>query len=180
MKKGPRARPRKTEDHRIGRRIRAREVLVIGSDGKQIGVMGTGTAVDMANEQGLDLVEMDAGANPPVCRILDYGKYKYDQARRRRESKRNQHTVETKEVKFRPKIGEHDFQVKLKKVLEFLEERNKVRLVVQFRGREQVHPEIGKSILDRVCKEAIDLATIINLAKMEGRMMSMVIGPKRA
>jgi translation initiation factor IF-3 len=163
----------------VGRRIRAREVLVIGPDGEQLGEMETRAALDKAQEFGMDLVEMNARANPPVCKILDYGKYKYEQARRARESKRNQHIVEVKEVKLRPKIGEHDFQVKLKKVLGFLEDRNKVKLVVQFRGREQVHPETGKALLDRMCQEAIDLATVISMSSMEGRMMTMMLGPKR-
>ena len=179
MRKAPRKQSRSGEDHRVGRRIRAREVLVIGADGEQLGEMDTREAMDKAAELGLDLVEMNARANPPVCKILDYGKYKYEMARRARETKKKQHIVEVKEVKFRPKIGEHDFQVKLRKVLQFLEERNKVKLVVQFRGREMVHPETGRAVLDRVCKEAIELATVINIATMEGRNMSMMIGPKK-
>ena len=179
MRKGPRKQSRKTEEHRVGRRIRARRVLLIGPDGAQLGEMDTSDAMQKAEELDLDLVEMNGRARPPVCKILDYGKFKYDQARKARESKRKQHISEVKEVKFRPKIGEHDFQVKMKKVLEFLEERHKVRLVVQFRGREMAHPETGKAILDRVCKEAVQLATVINMSNMEGRLMSMMIGPKK-
>ena len=179
MRRGPRKQSRKGDDHRVGRRIRVREVLVIGAEGEQLGVMDTREAMDKAEELGLDLVEMNARASPPVCKIIDYGKYKYEQARKRRESKKKLTSTEIREVKFRPKIGDHDFQVKLKKIREFLGERSRIRLVVQFRGREMVHPEVGKAILDRVCTEGEDVVSVISSSNMEGRNMSMLIGPKK-
>ena len=131
-----------------------------------------------AEEQNLELVEVNPKAQPPVCKILDYGKFKYETAKRDRETKRNKKTQEMKEVKFRPKTGDHDFDFKVKHARRFLEEGNKVRLLVQFRGREIVHPETGKAVLDRVCKVLADLATVVQLAKMEGNRMSMILGPK--
>lgn len=179
MRKGPRKQSRKSEEHRVGRRIRAREVLVIGAEGEQLGVMETRDAMDKAQELGLDLVEMNARASPPVCKIIDYGKYKYEQARKRRESKKQKTNTEVREVKFRPKIGEHDFQVKMKKIREFLDDRSRIRLVVQFRGREMVHPDVGRALLDRACKEAAEVLSVISGSNMEGRNMSMMIGPKK-
>lgn len=140
--------------------------------------MATQDALARAEEQNLELVEVNPKAQPPVCKILDYGKFKYETSKRDRETKRNKKTQEMKEVKFRPKTGQHDFDFKLKHARRFLEEGDKVRLLVQFRGREIVHPETGKAVLERVCKATADLATVVQLAKMEGNRMSMILGPK--
>jgi translation initiation factor IF-3 len=140
--------------------------------------MSTQDAMARAEEQNLELVEVNQKAQPPVCKILDYGKFKYETAKRERDSKRGKKPQEMKEVKFRPKTGIHDFDFKIKHARRFLEEGNKVRLLVQFRGREIVHPETGRAVLERVCKVTADLATIVQLAKMEGNRMSMIIGPK--
>lgn len=134
--------------------------------------------MDIAAEAGLQLVEVNPKATPPVCKILDYGRYKYETAKREREAKKHQNKVELKEVKFRPKTHGHDFEFKLRHVRRFIEEGDKVKLVVQFRGREVIHPETGRDILDRVCKGAADIASVIQLAQMEGNRMNMVLAPK--
>ncbi|MCB9713499.1 MAG: translation initiation factor IF-3 [Myxococcales bacterium] len=162
----------------MGRRIRAREVRVIDHEGAQRGIMPTSDAMDIAQAAGLQLVEVNPKANPPVCKIMDYGKYKYETSKREREAKKHQKTLELKEVKFRPKTHGHDFDFKVRHVRRFLEDGDKVKLVVQFRGREVIHPETGKDILDRVCKNVADLATIVQMTSMEGNRMNMVLGPK--
>lgn len=141
--------------------------------------MMTSAALELAVEEGLQLVEVNPKANPPVCKIMDYGKFKYESAKRDREAKRNQKTFELKEVKFRPKTHEHDFEFKLKHVRRFLEDGDKVKLVVQFRGREVTHPETGRAILDRVCKGVTDLASVVQVAQMENNRMNMVLAPKK-
>lgn len=162
----------------MGRRIRAREVRVIDQHGEQRGIMSTPDAMDLAVEAGLQLVEVNPKANPPVCKIMDYGKFKYETAKREREAKKHQKTFELKEVKFRPKTHGHDFDFKLRHVRRFLGDGDKVKLVVQFRGREVTHPETGRAILDRVCKDVADLATVVQVAQMEGNRMNMVLAPK--
>ncbi|MBX7080577.1 MAG: translation initiation factor IF-3 [Nannocystaceae bacterium] len=170
--------PRPSEQHRVGRRIRAREVRVIDEQGEQRGIMSTQDAMELAATAGLQLVEVNPKANPPVCKIMDYGKFKYESAKREREAKKNQKTSELKEVKFRPKTHEHDFDFKLRHIRRFLSEGDKVRLVVQFRGREITHPETGRAILDRVCKGVVDLATVAQMAQLEGNRLNMVLAPK--
>ena len=140
--------------------------------------MPTHEAMGLAAEAGLQLVEVNPKANPPVCKVMDYGKYKYETAKRERETKKNQKTLELKEVKFRPKTHGHDFDFKLRHVRRFIEDGDKVKLVVQFRGREVIHPETGRDILDRVCKGAADIAGVIQMAQMEGNRMNMVLAPK--
>ncbi len=140
--------------------------------------MSTQDAMELAATAGLQLVEVNPKANPPVCKIMDYGKFKYESAKREREAKKNQKTSELKEVKFRPKTHEHDFDFKLRHIRRFLSEGDKVRLVVQFRGREITHPETGRAILDRVCKGVADLATVAQMAQLEGNRLNMVLAPK--
>ena len=161
----------------MNRRIRARQVKVIDADGSMLGILDTRDALAKAEEQELDLVEVDPRADPPVCKILDYGKFKYEQAKLARESKKAKTTQELKEVKFRPQIGEHDFAFKVKHARKFVEAGHKVKLVVQFRGRQMAHPETGRAILDRVCSELTEIITVIQMANMEGRYMAMMIGP---
>jgi translation initiation factor IF-3 len=140
--------------------------------------MTTQDAMDLAATAGLQLVEVNPKAVPPVCKIMDYGKFKYETAKRERDAKKNQKTSEVKEVKFRPKTHEHDFDFKLRHIRRFLGEGDKVRLVVQFRGREITHPETGRAILDRVCKGVVDLATVAQMAQLEGNRLNMVLAPK--
>jgi translation initiation factor IF-3 len=153
-------------------------VRVIDADGSQLGIMATHDAIVRAEEQGLQLVEVNPKTNPPVCKIMDYGKFKYETSKRERETKRNKKTQELKEVKFRPKTHDHDFDFKVKHARRFLEEGHKVRLLVQFRGREITHPETGRDVLNRVVKELMDLATVGQVAAMEGNRMSMILAPK--
>ena len=140
--------------------------------------MPTSEAMDLAADAGLQLVEVNPKGNPPVCKIMDYGKFKYETAKREREAKKHQKTQELKEVKFRPKTHGHDFDFKLAHVRRFLTDGDKVKLVVQFRGREVTHPETGRAILDRVIRGCVDLATVLQMASMEGNRMNMVLAPK--
>jgi translation initiation factor IF-3 len=162
---------------RINHRIRVPEVRVI-SDEDQLGILPTHEALRLAEEKGLDLVEISPRAFPPVCRIMDYGKYKYEEAKKKQQARKRASTVETKEIKFRPKTEEHDMAFKVKHVRRFLEGGNKVRLAVVFRGREITHPKTGMNVLDRVVELCNDIATVEATPNMEGRRMIMVIAPK--
>ena len=162
---------------RINHRIRVPEIRVILEE-EQLGIMPTHEALRLAEERGLDLVEISPRAFPPVCRIMDYGKYKYEEAKKKQQAKKRASTVETKEIKFRPKTEEHDMDFKVKHVRRFLEEGNKVRLAVVFRGREITHPQTGLNVLHRVVERCGDIATVETNNSMEGRRMIMVISPK--
>ncbi|HEY1555088.1 MAG TPA: translation initiation factor IF-3 [Kofleriaceae bacterium] len=162
---------------RINNRIRVPEVRVI-SDEDQLGVMPTHEALRLAEEKGLDLVEISPRAFPPVCRIMDYGKYKYEEAKKKQQARKRASTVETKEIKFRPKTEEHDLAFKVKHVRRFLEAGNKVRLAVVFRGREITHPKTGMSMLNQVVEMCSDIAAVEATPNMEGRRMIMAIAPK--
>ena len=168
-----------TDETRINDRIRARQVRLIGSDGTQYGVKPLPEALQIAREQGLDLVEVAAQADPPVAKIMDHGKYKYEQDQRRKESKRKASNVVIKEMKFRPKIDGHDYTTKMKHVERFLEEGSKVKLTIMFRGREMAHPELGRRILERVAEQVGELAIIESSPKLDGRNMTMVLNPTR-
>jgi len=163
---------------RINHRIRVPEVRVIGDDGEQMGVLPTHEALRAAEAQGLDLVEISPRAFPPVCRIMDYGKYKYEQAKKKQQARKHASTVEIKEIKFRPKTEGHDMDFKVKHVRRFLEEGNKVRLVIVFRGREITHPQTGVNVLNRVVEATADLCTVEVNPNMEGRRMVMILAPK--
>lgn len=161
--------------------IRAKQIRIIDEEGNQLGIMTPEDGLRDANERGLDLVEVAPNASPPVCRIMDYGKYRYQQSKRAKESKKNQHTVVVKEVKYRPKIDEHDYQYKTNHVREFLNGGNKVKVTIMFRGREMAHPEYGQEIIQRVADEVKDLCSNEVNAKtcrLEGRQMSVVLSPK--
>lgn len=151
---------------------------MIDANGEQLGIMLTQDAMARAEEANLQLVEVNPKASPPVCKIMDYGKFKYETAKRDREAKKNQKTTELKEVKFRPKTHDHDFDFKTRHIRRFLDEGDKVKLVVQFRGREITHPETGRAILEKVIRELVDVATVLQLAQMEGNRMNMVLAPK--
>ncbi|HEX5616444.1 MAG TPA: translation initiation factor IF-3 [Acidimicrobiia bacterium] len=168
-----------TDDARINDRIRARQVRLIGADGSQLGIRPLPEALTAARESGLDLVEVAANADPPVCRIMDFGKWKYEQDQRRKESRKKASNVVIKEMKFRPKIDEHDYETKMKHVERFLAEGSKVKLTIMFRGREMAHPEIGRRILERVAERVNELAAIEAAPRQDGRNMTMVLNPIR-
>jgi len=171
-----------TDKVRVNTEIRARQVRVVDEEGEQLGIMTPYDALKEAQGRDLDLVEVAPKANPPVCRIMDYGKYKYEQKRRARESRKHQHTVTLKEIKYRPKIDKHDFDYKTNHVREFLGEGAKVKVTIMFRGREMAHPEFGRDILTKVVTATEDLAkcdTDPRTWRMEGRNMSIVLTPHK-
>ncbi len=163
---------------RVNQQIRVPQVRLIAADGEQIGIVNRDEALRMAEEQGLDLVEVAPQSKPPVCRILDYGKYKYEQSKRAKIARKKHHFMQLKEVKLRPKIEEHDFQFKLNHARKFLESGNKVKFTVYFRGREITHKEFGNRLLDRMVEELQDVASVERASKMEGRNMVMTMIPK--
>ena len=165
---------------RINHRIRVPEVRVIGADGGMLGVMATSEALRAAQEQGLDLVEVNPKAEPPVCKLLDFGKYKYEEKRKAREAKRKQTSVDVKEIKLRPKTDSHDLETKARAARRFLENGNKVKFTVRFRGREITHPEKAQEQLDYIVKEVEDLANVEVRPMMEGRAMTLLVAPKPA
>jgi translation initiation factor IF-3 len=152
-------------------------VRVISPDGEQLGIIPIEQALSVAEEQGLDLVEVAPLARPPVCRIMDYGKFKYEEQRKAREARKKQHHVQIKEVKMRPGIEDHDFDFKTRHARRFLEEGNKVKLTMMFRGRQMAHPEIGRQVLDRVSEMLSDVAKVEASPTMEARAMTMVLAP---
>lgn len=172
-----------TKDLRINRQIRAREVFVIDAEGNQRGIMSSFDAISLAESVGLDLVEVSPNANPPVCKILDFGKYRYEQEKRLRDAKRNQNIVKMKEIRMQPKIERHDLETKSKFIGEFLGEGNKVKVSIRFRGRELAHTELGKVVLDKILAQLELNGVGYNLdreAAMEGRMMSMIVSPSKS
>ena len=158
--------------------IRAPEVRVITADGKQAGILPLKEAMKLAEEQGLDLVEVAANATPPVCRIMNYGKYKYQQAKRTHDARKHQTVIQVKELKLRPRTDEHDFQFKLRHAKRFLEEGNKVKISVLFRGREMAYPGFGNEILNRFIEGIKDLVVVEQAPRMEGRNMVAILAPK--
>ncbi|PIE75355.1 MAG: translation initiation factor IF-3 [Deltaproteobacteria bacterium] len=170
---------KKTEQTRINQMINEKEVRVIDSEGNQLGVLNIEKALNTADEAGLDLVEVSPGANPPVCRIMDYGRFKYQQTKKKQEAKKKQTVVQIKEIKVRPKTEDHDLNTKLKQIKKFISKNNKVKITVRFRGREITLPEMGKDILARIAAETEDIAFIETMPKFEGRTMIMVLAPAR-
>ncbi len=163
---------------RINEEIRAREVRVIGSDGEQLGIMSGREAQQLAYEKHLDLVEIAPTAKPPECRIMDYGKYRYEQQKREKESRKKQKTFDIKEVKLRPGIEEHDFNVKFKNAVRFLEDGDKVKVTIMFRGRELSHPELGEVLLNKMAAQLKEMAVVERQPKLEGKNMIMIVAPK--
>ena len=174
---GGRAKIAKEPEIRVNQRIRAREVRVISPEGKQLGVLPIHEALLKAQEEGVDLVEVAANANPPVCRLMDYGKYKYEL--KKQATAKKQKTQPLKEVKFRPNIGKHDLDVKINRICEFLEEGNKTKIRIFFRGREIVHPEIGKGLADKILERVSSIGAIDYPPRLEGKSLIMVLSPKR-
>ena len=162
---------------RVNREIRAPRVRVIGQSGEQLGVMALYEALEAAERAGLDLVEISPGSAPPVCKIINYGKYRYDQTKREKENKKAQHQIKVKEVKFKPNIDEHDFVTKLKHVQRFLAEGKKVKITCTFRGREMMHVQIGDKLVKRICEELEETAQAEAPPKLFGRMLSVVLAP---
>ena len=169
--------PISSDEPRINERIRASRCRLIGVDGSQLGIFGLEDAQGIADDQGLDLVEIAPGADPPVCKVMDYGKYKYEQTQKAKLARKHQTKVEIKEIKFRPKIDTHDYETKKRHVVRFLEAGAKVKVTIMFRGREMVHAERGLAILERLADDVVELATIENQPKLEGRNMHMLIQP---
>ena len=163
---------------RINGAIRALKVRCIDPEGEQLGVIDTIDAIRKAEDFGLDLVEVQPNADPPVCKILDYGKFKYEAQKRANEARKKQKIIEVKEIKLRPNIDEHDYQVKMRNVVKFLSGGDKVKVTLRFRGREMAHQELGANVLTRVREETEEIAKIEAMPKMEGRQMVMVLAPK--
>ena len=165
------------ERSRVNEQIRISPVRLIQDDGEQIGIVSMDEARERAAERGMDLVEVAPEARPPVVKMMDYGKYRYEAARAARESRKKQHVIQVKEVKFRPGIEDHDYKFKLRHARRFLEEGNKVKLTMMFRGRQVTHPEIGREVLIRVAGDLEDLGKLETSPSMEGRLMSMIVAP---
>ncbi|ALD15089.1 translation initiation factor IF-3 [Buchnera aphidicola (Aphis glycines)] len=169
-----------TKPNRINNEIRAIKVRLTGIEGDQLGIVSLREALDKSEELGLDLVEISPNAEPPVCRIMDYGKFLYEKSKSSKEQKKKQKVVQVKEIKFRPGTDEGDYQVKLRNLIRFLEDGDKVKITLRFRGREMAHQKIGVNVLNRVKNDLIELATIESFpSKIEGRQMIMILAPRK-
>ena len=165
--------------HQLNEEIRDKELRLIGAGGEQMGIMPAEEALRIADEKGLDLVKISPQANPPVCKLMDYGKYRFEQGKREKEARKNQHMVEIKEIRMSPGIDIGDFNVKLKNALKFLADGNRVKVSVRFRGREMAHTDIGKKLLAQFAEQRAEIANVDKGAKLEGRNMSMFLSPKK-
>ena len=164
--------------HELNEEIRDKEIRLIGSEGEQLGIMSAAQAQHIADEQGLDLVKISPQAKPPVCKLMDYGKFRFEQGKREKEAKKNQHVVEIKEIRMSPGIDVGDFNTKLKNAQKFLADGNRVKVSVRFRGREMAHTDIGKDLLVRFAEQCAEVATLDKEPKLEGRSMSIFLSPK--
>ena len=162
---------------RINERIRCPEIRLIGAEGENVGVVTPAQALQMAEEAGLDLVEISPNATPPVCKIMDFGKFKYEQQKKEAEARKKQKIIEIKEVKFRPGTDKHDYDVKMRSVLKFLGNGDKVKVTLRFRGREMAHQDLGRQLLEQIATDITEFGKIENMPKMEGRQMVMVLAP---
>ena len=169
--------PQRETGPRVNERIKALEIRLIGAEGENVGVVSPAKAMVLAEDAGLDLVEISPNATPPVCKIMDFGKFKYEQQKRESEARKKQKTIEVKEVKFRPNTDTHDYDVKMKNVFKFLENGDKVKVTLRFRGREMAHQNLGRELLERVAVDIKEHGKVENMPKMEGRQMVMMIGP---
>ena len=170
--------PQRETGPRINDRIRAPEIRLIGADGENVGVVTPARAMHMAEEAGLDLVEISPTAEPPVCKIMDFGKFKYETQKREAEARKKQKIIEIKEIKFRPGTDTHDYEVKMRSVFKFLDEGDKVKVTLRFRGREMAHQDLGLELLKRVEADVAEVGKIESFPRLEGRQMVMMIGPK--
>jgi translation initiation factor IF-3 len=173
-------RPPERDSTRINDRIRVPEVRLVGEDGKQIGVIKTSEALAYAQERDLDLVEVAADARPPVCRVLDYSKYKYEQEQKQKAARKHQQQINIREIKFRPKIAQNDYDTKKGHVRRFLKGKDKVKVTIMFRGREVTHPERGVALLTKLAEELVDVGTVEQSPLQDGRNMTMMLGPSKA
>ncbi len=164
---------------RVNDRIRAPEIRLIGADGENVGVVTPGRAMQLAEEAGLDLVEISPNATPPVCKIMDFGKFKYESQKKEAEARKKQKIIEIKEVKFRPNTDVHDYDVKMRNVVRFLEGGDKVKVTLRFRGREMAHTDLGRNLLERVAEDVKEIGKVENMPRIEGRQMVMMIGPAK-
>ncbi len=171
--------PQRDTGPRVNERITSNEIRLIGAEGENVGVVSPAEAMRMADEAELDLVEISPNASPPVCKIMDFGKFKYEQQKREAEARKKQKIIELKEVKFRPNTDINDYNVKMRNVTKFLENGDKVKITLRFRGREMAHQNLGRELLERVAKDVTEaeLGKVENMPKMEGRQMIMIIGP---
>ena len=167
-------------EHQLNEEIRDKEVRLIGADGAQLGIMSSADAQRLAYEKDLDLVKIAPNATPPVCKIMDYGKFRFEQMKKEKEAKKNQRVVEIKEVRMSPNIDTNDFNVKLKNAQKFLKEGNRVKVTVRFRGREMAHTSIGEVLLKQFGESCAEIATVEKNPKLEGRLMTMFLSPKAA
>ena len=165
------------KEYRINQRIRAKEVRLIGESGEQLGVMPLAQALQLGNERDLDLVEVAPNVSPPVCRLLDYGKFRYEQAKKERQARKHQKVVEVSQIRLRPRTDVHDVESKVKMAKRLLEKGNKVKILVIFRGREIVHPELSRELLERVAKSLEEMAKVERPLLLEGRNMSLILAP---
>ena len=163
--------------HELNEEIRDKEIRLIGSEGEQLGIMPPAEALKIADEQGLDLVKISPNAVPPVCKLMDYGKYRFEQTKREKEARKNQRVVEIKEIRMSPSIDVNDFNVKLRNAQKFLADGNRCKITVRFRGREMAHPEQGLNVLERLAEDLKPYATVESKPKMEGRNMLMLLAP---
>ncbi len=170
--------PPKNDGPRVNREIDVRSIRLVGADGEMIGVVTLREGLTMAEEAGLDLVEVSPNADPPVCKILDFGKFKYEDQKKKNAARKKQKVIEVKEIKLRPNIDEHDYDVKMRSMKKFLEEGDKVKVTLRFRGRELAHQDLGMKVLDKVREDLDALGKVEQLPKMEGRQMVMVIAPR--
>jgi translation initiation factor IF-3 len=168
---------KKKDSQRVNRAIRAPRVRVIDADGSQVGIISNKEALDLAQERGLDLVEVAPNSDPPVCRIMNYGKFKFQQSKKSQDARKKQKTIQVKEIKFRPRIDQHDFDFKFKHIRKFLGQGNKVKAFVHFRGREMAHKDQGKKILDRIVADLGETAVVEKAPHMEGNRMFLILAP---
>ncbi|MDD2211991.1 MAG: translation initiation factor IF-3 [Clostridia bacterium] len=168
-----------SKELRVNERIRSREVRLVSETGEQLGIMSPKEAMKIALSKGLDLVEIAPNAKPPVCKIMDIGRFKYEQSKREKEARKKQRVINVKEVKLRPNIETHDFQVKTRNAIRFLEDGDKVKVTIMFRGREVSHPELGRELLEKVVEMVSDYAVVEKHPKLEGKNMTMFLSPKQ-
>ncbi len=169
--------PSRETGPRVNNAILSHELRLIGAEGENVGVVTPVHALQLAEDAGLDLVEISPNANPPVCKIMDFGKYKYEQQKRESEARKKQKVIEVKEIKFRPGTDTHDYEVKMRNVYKFLENGDKVKITLRFRGREMAHLNLGRELLERISEDVQEFGKVENMPKMEGRQMTMMIGP---
>ncbi|MBZ0127748.1 MAG: translation initiation factor IF-3 [Rhodobacteraceae bacterium] len=170
--------PTRDTGPRVNERIRSSEIRLIGADGENVGLTTPEHGMKLALEAGLDLVEISPNATPPVCKVMDFGKFKYETQKRESEARKKQKTIEIKEIKFRPNTDTHDYEVKMRSVVKFLENGDKVKVTLRFRGREMAHQNLGLALLHRVADDVEEIGKVENMPKLEGRQMVMMIGPR--